>query len=358
MAPKKTAVSDVLLAGGFIRPSTLLAGLRIGGVSLQRLPVVLLISLSGLIAEPFAWIQSLYFGSRIQSSRCPDDPVVIIGHWRSGTTYLHQLLAADPCAATARNHFTMVPQAALLLKPWLRVLLRTVMTRQRPIDAVPWGPDDPQEDEVGLARLTMETNMAGVALPLQYLRHFRHCVLDCSPQFEQQLLHFTKLTWLQDGAGKHHLVIKNSAHTARVGLLLRLFPRARFIYLHRRPIDSIRSLVIVKQRLASLMGLQRPPSVIRQVEETVWAHDQLRKAFEQSRHLIPAGQLIEVEYDDLVQTPFEVLQRIYAVLGLRGWSLARDSIAVRVDEAKRYRAEPVVLEEKAEQHLQMLLSQS
>ena len=64
MAPKKTAVSDVLLAGGFIRPSTLLAGLRIGGVSLQRLPVVLLISLSGLIAEPFAWIQSLYFGSR------------------------------------------------------------------------------------------------------------------------------------------------------------------------------------------------------------------------------------------------------------------------------------------------------
>ena len=42
------------------------------------------------------------------------------------------------------------------------------MTRQRPIDAVPWGPDDPKEDELGLAQLTIETNMAGMAFPLAY----------------------------------------------------------------------------------------------------------------------------------------------------------------------------------------------
>ena len=57
----------------------------------------------------------------------------------------------------------------------------------------------------------------------------------------------------------------------RVPLLLRLFPRCRFILLKRRPIDAVRSLVLVKQRLASLVGLQDPPDQITQVEETVAA---------------------------------------------------------------------------------------
>jgi len=62
-----------------------------------------------------------------------------------------------------------------------------------------------------------------------------------------KLLHFTRLTWLHDGAGRSRLLIKNSAHTARVPLLLQLFPRARFVLLQREPIDSVRSLVQVKQ---------------------------------------------------------------------------------------------------------------
>ena len=262
---------DVLVAGGCIRPTTLLAGLRHGSVSPRRFPVALLLTASGLAVEPFAWLQALINGRRIQACACPDNPVVVIGHWRSGTTYLHQLLAADPAAATARNHFTIAPQAALVLKPLLKPLLNWVMTEHRPIDAVPWGAEDPQEDEVGLARLTMDTNMAGIAFPQHYPRHFRRAVLNSTPEFEQTLLHFTRLTWLHEGAGKNHLVIKNSAHTARIVLLLRLFPRARFVYLHRRPIDSVRSLVQVKQRLAQLVGLQEPLSSLQQVEQTAAA---------------------------------------------------------------------------------------
>lgn len=99
---------DVLVAGGCIRPTTLLAGLKHGAVSPRRFPVALLLTASGLAVEPFAWLQSLIYGRRIQACACPDNPVVVIGHWRSGTTYLHQLLAADPAAATARNHFTIL----------------------------------------------------------------------------------------------------------------------------------------------------------------------------------------------------------------------------------------------------------
>ena len=349
-------LSDALVAGGCIRPTTLANGLKHGALSPKRVPAALLLTFSGLIVEPFAWLQSLIYGRRIQVCACPDDPVVVIGHWRSGTTYLHQLLAADPTAATARNCFTIAPQAALVLKPLLRHLLQSLMTQHRPIDAVPWGAEDPQEDEVGLARLTMDTNMAGIAFPLNYPRHFRRAVLNSTPEFEQTLLYFTRLTWLHEGAGKTHLVIKNSAHTARIALLLRLFPRARFVYLHRQPIDSVRSLVQVKQRLAHLVGLQEPPSSLRQVEETVAAHDQLLDAFARSRHLIPKGQLVEIAYDDLVQSPLITLQRIYSALEISGWGSARDAIAARIAKGKAYKAQPVALEAEAEQRLQALLS--
>ena len=70
----------------------------------SRWEVSALISLSGLLVEPLAWMQSLLFTQRLQRVQLPDDPIVVIGHWRSGTTYLHQLMACDPCVATASQH--------------------------------------------------------------------------------------------------------------------------------------------------------------------------------------------------------------------------------------------------------------
>ena len=54
------------------------------------------------------------------------------------------------------------------------------------LDAVPWGPNDPQEDELGLARLSIDSNMAGMAFPLAYSWFFRRNVLGSSAAFERQ----------------------------------------------------------------------------------------------------------------------------------------------------------------------------
>ena len=311
--------------------------------------------LPGLVLEPLAWCQTLWIRGRLRSCKLPDDPVVIVGHWRSGTTFLHQLMAADPLTATARNSLTVAPQVAVLLKPLLVPLLQRWMTRTRPIDAVPWSAQDPQEDEIGLARLTAETNMAGVAFPQRYLHHFRRSVLSTPLELPAKLLHFTRLTWLHDGAGRSRLLIKNSAHTARVPLLLQLFPRARFVLLQREPIDSVRSLVQVKQSLADLVGLQAPLDEVMQVEETVEAHRRLLAAFETARQQIPAGQLVEVNFNDLVADPLAAVERIYQDFHLGGWASAQPAIAQRVEAARHYRAQPVRLSPEAEARLQELM---
>ena len=348
-------VSDFIVAGAFPRPSVLISGLQHGRPSLAQLHKLLALTVTGLAAEPLSWLQQLIYSQRLQQLQIPEDPVVVIGHWRSGTTYLHQLMGCDPCAATASNSLTVAPQVALLLKPLLQPLLHRTMTPIRPIDAVPWGADDPQEDEVGLSRLTMDSHMAGIAFPCDYLHHLRRTVLRTTPAYERALVMFCRLTWLHAGFGKHHLLIKNPAHSARVPLLLRLFPRCRFILLKRRPIDAVRSLVLVKQRLASLVGLQDPPDQITQVEETVAAHRLLMEAFEASRQLIPAGQLTEVAFDDLRDAPVATVKRIYTDLAIDSWAQAQEPIARRAAQSRRYRPWPVTLEPAAEQHLITLL---
>ena len=348
-------LSDRLVAAGFIRPAVLMRGLQLSRPSLGRWPVSLVIGLSGLLVEPLAWLQSCLLSRRIRRVQLPEAPIVVIGHWRSGTTYLHQLLGADPGMATARNALTVAPHVALLLKPCLTWLLARVMTRIRPIDAVPWSPHDPQEDELGLARLTMDTNMAGMAFPRQYSFHFHRSVEHTTRRYERQWLQFTRLTWLHDGARKAELVIKNSAHSARVPMVLRHFPKARFVLLRRDPEASIRSLVQVKQRLGTLVGLQPPPDVITQVEETVAAHRALMGAFEKSRAAIPEGQLLELNYSDLVSDPLAAVQRIHNHFGLPGWQRAEAPIRERIAQASHYQADPVQLPAAAEQRLQQLL---
>ena len=322
-------VVDRLVATGFIRPAMLWRVLQRCRPSLARWRVSVL-----------------------------DDPIVINGHWRSGTTFLHQLLACDPTVATAHNTLTVAPQVELLLKPWIASLLKVWMTRVRPIDAVPWGPHDPQEDELSLARLTFDTNMGGMAFPRDYLANFRRHLLVITRAYERQGLQFCRLTWLHDGAGKTHWFIKNLAHTARLRQVLKHFPRARFLVLRRSPVDSIRSLVQVKQRLGALVVLQPVPVPCTQVEGTVTAHRELLEAFESCLALIPAEQSLELDHEDLIRQPLRAVAVIYTRFGLTSWPVAEGPIKARINQARAYAVDPVRLQRQADSRLQSLMEES
>ena len=42
-----------------------------------------------------ALLQRLIYGRRIAAAEITQPPIFIIGHWRSGTTYLHELMVCD-----------------------------------------------------------------------------------------------------------------------------------------------------------------------------------------------------------------------------------------------------------------------
>src|SRR5262249_37471285 len=72
-------------------------------VSPSRLPLVLQMCLSSTVCSALSGIQTLVYSDRIAASTIEVHPIFILGHWRTGTTYLHELIALDDafCAPTS-----------------------------------------------------------------------------------------------------------------------------------------------------------------------------------------------------------------------------------------------------------------
>src|SRR5262245_49494693 len=79
-----------------------------------RLPMVVLIALPTTMNSVLALIQSLWNGKAITEATLKQPPVFIIGHWRSGTTYLHELLYLDERFVSPTTYQCFAPQHFLV----------------------------------------------------------------------------------------------------------------------------------------------------------------------------------------------------------------------------------------------------
>ena len=58
-----------------------------------RIPIVLSVGGAGLLANSPLWgIQQLLLGRKIKRTEIKEAPIFVLGHWRTGTTLLHELL--------------------------------------------------------------------------------------------------------------------------------------------------------------------------------------------------------------------------------------------------------------------------
>jgi len=62
------------------------------------------------IMAPFRIKESIMFNKKIQQTKITKSPLFIIGHWRSGTTYLHNMLTLDKNFGYCTTFQTTVPE--------------------------------------------------------------------------------------------------------------------------------------------------------------------------------------------------------------------------------------------------------
>jgi hypothetical protein len=281
--------------------------------------------------------ESWRYGSRLQDVAIPP-PVFILGHWRGGTTHLHNLLTIDERFAFANNYQALYPHIFLSTEAMSARWIEFLMPRRRPMDNVEWNMRSPQEDEFALCILTAKSPCMGWIFPRRRDHYDRYLTLrsvsrrEVTQWQEAFTLFLRKLTWKYDRT----LVLKSPPHTGRIRLLLQMFPQARFVHIHRNPFDVFQS----SRKTFQVNGeLQRVQSA-RQGDMDAWVLRQYREmydAFFSERGLIPEGHFHEVGFEELERDPIGQVQRIYEALSLPEFGPAEPALRRYVDSIAGYR---------------------
>ena len=189
-------------------------------------------------------------------------PLFILGHYRSGTTHLHNLLALDPQFAAPTFFQVLNPHTFLTTERLAAPVADRLVVRRRYQDEVALGAGVPSEDEVALGTMTGLSPYLGWYFPRDGPGYDRYLTFRGVPDEEVARWGHALTTFLKKLTLRHGrpLVLKSPPHTARIRLLLGLFPDARFVHIHRDPYDVFRSTRHMIRAVQPVFRLQECPT--------------------------------------------------------------------------------------------------
>jgi omega-hydroxy-beta-dihydromenaquinone-9 sulfotransferase len=322
-------------------------------VSPTRMAFVLFGFITSIVNSSLNFVQTLIFGRRIRTCVLEQPPIFIIGHWRTGTTFLHELLALDE-RFTAPTTLECFAPAQCLAFGWLLRKFSFFLPTNRPMDNMLVGWDHPQEDEFALMNLGLGSPYEAVVFP----NHRRAChpfltLTGLAPEqidawkagfqaFLQQVnLRSKKEQKCLDGARR--IVLKSPTHTARLHILRQMFPDAKFLHIVRDPCEVFSSTVRLWRTLFDTQGCQQPefgaladdtPDIKQYVFDSM---DLLYRDFFAEVAKIPVENFCHVRYEDLVRAPVGEIGRIYRELQLGSFKEIRPKLEARVRELDGYK---------------------
>ncbi|AZO43727.1 sulfotransferase [Mesorhizobium sp. M7D.F.Ca.US.005.01.1.1] len=286
-----------------------------------RLVLLLLLSGVNTVASlPERVILAAWLRLRPPQMGRDNAPVFVLGYFRSGTTFLQNLLAADPDLRSPSWPQVLAPQA--FVPGWflLRYLFVPLLPLTRLGAVVPVGAKLPGEDDFALNNLGGMSVLAGRAiLPRRQAFFNRFHDLDALSKGElsrwrsHQFGFVQKLTLV---AGGRRLLLKSPSHTARVRYLQELFPGAKFVHISRSPEVVFRSNLLLARELQRAFALQPPLPEDEQEEIITCEYLATEMHYLADRAQIPAADLAEVRLQDLTADPVGEMKRIYRELGL------------------------------------------
>lgn len=121
------------------------------------------------------------------------------------------------------------------------------------------------------------------------------------------------------------LLIKSPVHTARIKILLSIFPKARFVYIHRHPLQVFQSAANMAQCYYWYTYLHMPEN--RHILDFILEQYQvLYHAYLKQRGVVPANRLLEVRFEDLDAKPVDTIQAVYEHLTLGSFESVRRAL--------------------------------
>ncbi len=283
------------------------------------------VTLMTLLWTPFRLMHRLLFSIPISMTKITENPVYIIGHYRSGTTFLLNLMTRDRQWGFISTAQAVLPELFLLGLP-IRKLLRIFLSDTRPMDNVKMAPELPEEPEHAVGNQSPFCFYHGLCFPRRMMHYFSKYVLfNDAGQKEVDTwkrVYYRVLRAASFACRGRRLVLKNPPDSARIPHILEMFPSAKFIFLYRNPYVMFPS--IKNFYSANIRDWQFHDISDRDLEDNIFTiYSELMERYQRDKHLIPVGNLVEVRFEDFEHRPLELLEEIYTRLGLPGFEESR-----------------------------------
>jgi hypothetical protein len=261
-------------------------------------------------------------------------PVFILGLPRSGTSFLHDLLAQDEDNAVPRVWQTIFPA------PRPRGFEAARDKKAREVDGQlklfgalapgfsalhPTSADAPQECSEITAHMFQSLRFDTTFRVPSYLAW-----LEAHGHADAFAFHKRFLQFLQNGAPARW-VLKCPDHTFTLDAILDSYPDARFVIVHRDPIAVLGSNARLTEVLRRTFLSAVDTAEIGALEAARWTHGaNLLVAFDR-RADIPAARKIHLHHDELIAAPLAAVARIYTQFDMPFTVAAQEAMARRIE---------------------------
>jgi omega-hydroxy-beta-dihydromenaquinone-9 sulfotransferase len=225
-----------------------------------RLSMVITVTITSILNTFCGVFEWLLFRHAIRSTKLKEPPLFVLGHWRSGTTLLHELLMLDPQHTCPTTFQCLAPHHFLWTEWFLPPFIRAFIPAQRPMDDMAAGFDRPQEDEFALVNLGVPSPYLAWAFPNHGPVADEYLDLRTLTSAERDGWKRTWRDFVKRIAVRNNrrIVLKSPTHTARVRTILEVFPDAKFIHIVRDPLVLFPSTVRLWKSLSLVQGFQIP----------------------------------------------------------------------------------------------------
>ncbi len=246
-------------------------------------------------------------------------PIVIVGLPRTGTSHLHNLISADPALRSLPYWEALEPVLPPGVQPAPGEPDPRLANTQVGLDMIEVAAPlfqrmhemtvDNVHEEIQLLAIDFSSMLFETMAVMPTWRDYyqRH---DQTPHYAYLKQVLQVLTWLRGG---ERWVLKSPQHCEQIQPLLNVFPDATFVVTHRDPV-SVTASVVTMLTYAARMSVEHPDPL---VYGPYWSQrvEDLLRACERDRDLIPDGQAIDVRFHEFMADDFAMVERIYDVAG-------------------------------------------
>ncbi len=244
-------------------------------------------------------------------------PIIICGLPRTGTTHLHNLIAADPALRSLPYWESLEPiplPAEVGLDPdprlgrcelGVRFIEQAMPHFKRMHEMTTWH----VHEEIQLLAMDCSTMLFESLTLIPEWRDY-YLAHDQTPHYRYLK---TVLQALQFLRGGRRWVLKSPQHLEQFGPLRTTFPDATFVVTHRDPASVVTSMATMVAYSARMMHDDVEPARI----GAYWAArlETMLRACVRDRALLPDAQSIDVRFDDFMADDIAMVRRIYGLAG-------------------------------------------